>query len=196
MGTSHPGSLSLLSWAGQVPSPFSSDTQMTRGHWGNISWKVYLAAINHFKVFRSLCNLLYLLSLLSSWQGDGLRFSDAVLLADRTDTMTVPSGKQLQKLTAVFPDRWQGRRMWTDEVHLSFNSLTPVTTTTPVAMETKNRVRTEITLRPWEDFSETLCALLGNMWKYYLHFLMCPDSSSLGPTVKISHRDRIREQER
>lgn len=65
-----------------------------------------------------------------------------------------------------------------NQVHLSFNSLTPVTTSTPGTMETKNRVGMGITMRLWGDFNETLCVLLGNTWKYYLHFLMYPGSSS------------------
>ena len=52
------------------------------------------------------------------------------------------------------------------QVHLSFNSLTPITTSTPVAMETKNKVWMGIMMRLWGDFNETLCVLLGNTWKY------------------------------
>ena len=53
-----------------------------------------------------------------------------------------------------------------NQVHLSFNSLTPVTTSTPGAMETKNRVGMGIMMGLWGDFNETLCVLLGNTWKY------------------------------
>lgn len=79
-----------------------------QGHCSNICQKLCLAARKHFSISNSPCSLLSLLiSVLITRQMDGLGFSAVMhlALADRADTMAVPSGKQHKELIVVFSDR-------------------------------------------------------------------------------------------
>lgn len=89
-----------------VPSLLSNGARL-----GRLGDMAAVSARRCSKAFLGLQISLQPLPVFPSWSQahsrDGLRFSDAthVASADRTDAMTVPSGKQHQELIAVFSDR-------------------------------------------------------------------------------------------